>query len=100
MATHTLEIEIETDHQLSESEASSFKSVVQHGSVGAALRTKVPSATIKDTRVDNSGPDFAPEDVEMNPSSEESAAGREERKIQTHPTSRVESDVVWTWAPR
>ena len=67
MATHTLEIEIETDQELTEAEVSSLESVIEHGSVGAALRTKVPSATIKDTRVDNSGPDFVLEDVEANP---------------------------------
>ena len=64
MATHTLEIEIETDQELTEAEASSLESVIEHGSVGAALRTKVPSATIKDTRVDDGGPDFVLEEDE------------------------------------
>ena len=94
MATHTLEIEIETDHELSEPEASSLKSVIQHGSVGAAIRTKVPSATIKDASVEDSGPDVAPQDVEMNPSSEESDAGREERKIKR--IRQVALNLMWS----
>ena len=98
MATHTLEIEIETDHQLSESEASSLKSVIQHGSVGATVRTKVPSATIKDAHVEDSGPDFAPEDAEMNSSSEESAAGREERKIKR--IRQVALNLMWSGLKR